>query len=432
MGPGGAAPSGHVLAAWPERVEVLRVADLQPGQDLAAWLRGALAPPDDGCLCAVLLGYDAGRALERWPGTALEDPELPDAVVARYPAWLEAAGPAGPWRLCGRDERARARLEAWLAEAPPETPPTDAPGPLTSRMDRAAHRAAVLDVLDGIRAGDLYQANVARRLEARLPAASAPWLYRALRQQTPAAFGALWALADGLWLASASPECLLTWDAATRELHSHPIKGTRPRGVDPASDGHLADALLASPKDAAEHVMIVDLVRNDLGRVAVPGSVKVRVLAGLQTLPTVHHLVSDVQATARPDVDLVAALLALFPGGSITGAPKIAAMARIERVEGLRRGFYTGSFGLVWPDGRAAFNILIRTCVLARDRLLYQSGGGIVADSDPDVEWEETEHKARALERALDQLRGRPSPEPAPPRRPPASRPGPPSGRSRA
>jgi anthranilate/para-aminobenzoate synthase component I len=195
-------------------------------------------------------------------------------------------------------------------------------------------------------------------------------------------------------------------------MHSFPIKGTRPRGRDAAQDEALAAELLADPKDSAEHVMIVDLVRNDLGRVAVPGSVEVRGLAGLQTLPTVHHLVSDVRAVARADVDLAAALVALFPGGSITGAPKIAAMSRIERVEGLRRGFYTGSFGLVFPDGRAAFDILIRTCVVADGRLFYQTGGGIVADSDPEREWEETEHKAAALERALQSLTRRRSAAP--------------------
>lgn len=377
------------------------------GLGLEGWLRGRLGSGDDACLRAVLLSYDAGRLLERLPASAPEDPRLPDAVVARYPAWLSAPGPDGPWRLSARDRGAAERLEAWLLA---ETIPAVAaaagpPGALSSRMDRAEHRAAVEDVLAGIRAGELYQANVARRLEASMDPALTPRLYGALRTETPAAFGALWALGGGCWLASASPECLLTWDGQSREMHSFPIKGTRPRGGDEAHDRALAAELLTDPKDAAEHVMIVDLVRNDLGRVAVPGTVEVRELAGLQTLPTVHHLVSDVRAVARADVDLPAALVALFPGGSITGAPKIAAMTRIERVEGLRRGFYTGSFGLVFPDGKASFDILIRTCVVADGRLFYQTGGGIVADSDPEREWEETEHKAAALRRALEALK---------------------------
>jgi len=314
--------------------------------------------------------------------------------------------------LAARDRAAAERFEAWLLADTSPTEAGESPGALTSRMGRAEHRAAVEDVLAGIRAGDLYQANVARRLEASMAPGLTPRLYAALRRETPASFGALWALGGGRWLASASPECLLTWEPETREMHSFPIKGTRPRGRDAAQDEALAAELLADPKDSAEHVMIVDLVRNDLGRVAVPGSVEVRGLAGLQTLPTVHHLVSDVRAVARADVDLAAALVALFPGGSITGAPKIAAMSRIERVEGLRRGFYTGSFGLVFPDGRAAFDILIRTCVVADGRLFYQTGGGIVADSDPEREWEETEHKAAALERALQSLTRRRSAAP--------------------
>jgi anthranilate/para-aminobenzoate synthase component I len=413
-GGGGARRGGHVFAAWPDREDRVRVEALGDG-GLEAWLRGRLtggARADGGCLRAVLLSYDAGRGLERLPATALEDPVLPDAVVARFPAWLSAPGPHGPWRLLARDGAAADRLEAWLLEASPPAQVTGVPGPLVSRMDRNAHRVAVCDVLEGIRAGDLYQANVARRLEATMPGEFTPRLYDALRRETPAAFGALWALGDGLWLASASPECLLSWDPATRELHSFPIKGTRARGADPEADEALARALLADPKDAAEHVMIVDLVRNDLGRVASPGSVEVRELAALQTLPTVHHLVSDIRALARADVDLAAALAAVFPGGSITGAPKIAAMARIERVEGLRRGFYTGSLGLVWPDGSALFDILIRTCVAAEGRLFYQTGGGIVADSEPTREWEETEHKAAALERALASLRRRAPPLP--------------------
>ncbi|MEZ4265002.1 MAG: anthranilate synthase component I family protein [Myxococcota bacterium] len=414
----GAAQSGaergrHVFAAWPEREELARAEEIG-AQGLEAWLRERLGEADDGCLRAVLLSYDAGRLLERLPATAVEDPRLPDVVVATFAAWVSAPGPQGPWRLWARDEAAAMRLEAWLladAEAA-SSGAAQPPGRLRSSMDRARHRAAVDDVLAGIRAGDLYQANVARRLEAPMAPQLTPRLYAALRRETPACFGALWALQPGVWLASASPECLLTWDAGSREMHSFPIKGTRPRGENAQSDLGLAAELMADPKDAAEHVMIVDLVRNDLGRVAVPGSVEVVALAGLQSLPTVHHLVSDVRAVARPGVDLAAALVALFPGGSITGAPKIAAMCRIERVEGLRRGFYTGSFGLVWPGGDAVFDILIRTCVLADGRLFYQTGGGIVADSDPEREWEETEHKAAALERALGRLSAEGPPRP--------------------
>ena len=149
--------------------------------------------------------------------------------------------------------------------------------------------------------------------------------------------------------------------------------------------------------------MIVDLVRNDLGRVARAGSVTVKELFGVSSWSTVHHLVSDVTAIAADGVDLVDILPALFPGGSITGAPKIAAMKWIESVEGLRRGFYCGSLGVIGPEGDACFNILIRTCTAAGGQLYYQTGGGIVADSDPSAEWRETEVKAHALLRALAQ-----------------------------
>jgi anthranilate/para-aminobenzoate synthase component I len=272
-------------------------------------------------------------------------------------------------------------------------------------MDRHHHAAALGQILDGIAAGSLYQANVARRLSGPLDASALPALYRRLRATNPAPYGALWALDADTWLASNSPECLMTWDPTTRAVHSYPIKGTRPRGTTDAEDRALAESLGKDDKERAEHLMIVDLVRNDLGQIAVPGSVAVHDLFGVHRWPTVHHMVSEVAATAREDVDLVDIALSLFPGGSITGAPKIAAMTWIEAVEGLRRGFYCGSLGVIGPDGRASFNILIRTCVAADGRLFYQTGGGIVADSVPAAEWDETEVKARALLRLLGQSR---------------------------
>ncbi len=357
------------------------------------------------------MSYDLGRNLERLPATARRDGSVPDLVLATYPAFLASDGPTGPWRLHATDHAARRRLLTHLERPPRALAQGTLPTRLDSHLDRDAHRAALADVLDGIARGDLYQANVARRLSAPMDPALAPALHRALRARSPAALGALWAFGPDQWLVSASPECLLTWDPATRAAHSYPIKGTRPRGPTPAEDARLADALRADPKERAEHVMIVDLVRNDLGRVAVPGGVSVPQLLGVQPLPTVHHLVSDVAARVRPDADLADVLTALFPGGSITGAPKIAAMARIERVEGLRRGLYTGSLGVVDGTGRATFNILIRSCVVADGQLSYHTGGGIVADSTPEAEWAETEAKAAALVAALS---AGPPPPPAP------------------
>lgn len=401
---GGGLPGSHRIAANPDRVDSVRVADL-PFRGLVEWLRERLpARHGDGHLYAVLLSYDAGRNLERIPATAAEDPVLPDVLVARYPAWLEAPSSHGPWSCQGVDEAARRGLRTRLDELPAQDASRSKqtlPTSLQSSMSSERHAAALRDVLHGIAAGELYQANVARRLVAPFDAAATPLLYRHLRQASAAEYGVLWAFDDDRWIASISPECLLKWDPATGTAASYPIKGTRPRGVTAADDARLAAELRADAKERAEHVMIVDLVRNDLGRVAVPGGVRVDDLFGVRTFPTVHHLVSEVTANVRDDQDLADILAALFPGGSITGAPKIAAMARIEKVEGLRRGFYTGSFGVVGPDGRATFNILIRTCVIAEGRLMYQTGGGIVADSDAAQEWEETEVKARALREAL-------------------------------
>jgi len=386
----------HRLAALPDRVERLSV-DTLHHRGLAGWLRERLPPTEgDGHLYVVLLAYDAGRNLENIPATATIDPPLPDVILARYPAWYEAASASSTPELCGEPDAGEA-LHGWLLGADEGPPPPLPDLALVSSMDPACHAAALGEILDGIAAGSLYQANVARRLSAPLEAAATPTLYTRLREANPAPFGALWALDDQTWLASNSPECLLTWDPATRAVHSYPIKGTRPRGDTPGEDRALATELSSDAKERAEHLMIVDLVRNDLGRIAVPGSVSVDDLFGVRTWPTVHHMVSDVHATAREDLDLVDVALSLFPGGSITGAPKIAAMAWIEAVEGLRRGFYCGSLGVIEPDGRASMSILIRTCVAADGRLFYQTGGGIVADSDPATEWRETEVKARAL-----------------------------------
>ncbi|MGB0588503.1 MAG: anthranilate synthase component I family protein [Myxococcota bacterium] len=400
---GSEASSGvHRLTGLPDHVARAHV-DALPHRGLGDWLRTQLPPKaGDGALYAVLLAYDAGRNLEELPATATTDPSLPDVIVARYPAWYEAKSEGSPPVLCGDPDAGR-RLEAWLTQesdsAAHELPALT----LDSSMTQQEHRQALERVLEGISAGSLYQANVARRLSGAMPSDAAPALYKRLRQTNPAPFGALWALNDALWLASNSPECLLTWDPTDNRIHSYPIKGTRPRGATPQEDSALAQDLSNDTKERAEHVMIVDLVRNDLGRVACPGSVSVEELFGVSSWSTVHHMVSDVTAVARQDVDLVDILLALFPGGSITGAPKIAAMKWIEAVEGLRRGFYCGSLGAIGPDGHASFSILIRTCVAAAGQLYYQTGGGIVADSDPSAEWRETEVKARALLRALAQ-----------------------------
>lgn len=389
-------PGGHTLTALPSGQGRLQV-DALPFGGLGAWLRSHAGVSGGGNeLRIVGLAYDAGRSIERIPALARQDPELPDVVWASYPAYIQNASPEGEFTLHAQSAQAARALIA-LLRTPHSGGSVRFPEGLSEEMPWERYCQGVNEVLSAISAGDVYQVNVARRLEAPFDCAQAPELFMRLRGVNPASFGSLWRIAEETWIASSSPECLFDFDPTSRRIHSYPIKGTRPRGVDPAADEALAVALAKDPKDRAEHVMIVDLVRNDLGRVCDNGSVTVEELARVVSLPTVHHLISDVSGRLKANLDVAHVIEALFPGGSITGAPKIAAMKMIERVEGVRRGFYTGSLGMILPDGRATFNILIRTCVLHAGRLYYQTGGGIVADSTPEREWLETKDKARAL-----------------------------------
>ncbi|HRE92328.1 MAG TPA: chorismate-binding protein, partial [Myxococcota bacterium] len=314
-------------------------------------------------------------------------------TVATYPGWLTSGdGSDGSWSAHGDT--------AGLLSALDHAPLPVAPPPRLTLSDPhgfAPYRAAVEAIREGIAAGDYYQVNLARRLEGELEDELGPALFFALRQAQPAAFSTLWALPDG-WLTSGSPECLLRFDERTRRAHTYPIKGTIGRGDDEADDEALAARLMASEKDRAEHVMIVDLARNDLGRLA--SKVEVESLYATLPLKTLRHLVSDIAADIRPNVTLGQLVGALFPGGSITGAPKIAAMNAITHHEPFARGFYCGSLGLVFPD-EAVFSILIRTAVVSGGRLVYPVGGGLVWDSVAEDEWRETELKAQALLRAI-------------------------------
>jgi para-aminobenzoate synthetase component 1 len=268
-----------------------------------------------------------------------------------------------------------------------------------SSLSRAAYEAGVERVRGHIARGDLYQANLTRRLET--PFAADPWaLYRRLRTGDPSLFSAYVDLGASQEtgrpraLLSASPEPFLSLDAQGR-VASDPIKGTRPRGRDRAEDRALACELLASAKDRAENVMIVDVLRNDLGRVCEPGTVRVPRLCRLERTAAVQHLVSTVTGRLRPGRDAFDLLAASFPGGSITGAPKIRAMEILEGLEPVRRGPYTGALGWIGPDGAMQTSILIRTFVADGRRLTLHVGGGITWGSDPAAEWDETVAKAR-------------------------------------
>jgi para-aminobenzoate synthetase component 1 len=256
---------------------------------------------------------------------------------------------------------------------------------------------AVERVRRHILAGDVFQVNISQRFE--LPVSQPPLeLYRALRERHPAAFAALMET-EQFAILSSSPERFLQTDGV--RVETRPIKGTRPRGATPAADLALAEELAASAKDRAENVMIVDLMRNDLYRVCRPGTVRVPELCMLETHPTVHHLVSTVEGELAPGADASALLRAAFPGGSVTGAPKVRAMEIIAALEPTRRGAYCGSIGYLSVTGAADFSIAIRTAVVRDGIASVSAGGGITADSDPAAEYDETIAKARGVLAAL-------------------------------
>jgi len=326
------------------------------------------------------LGYGLRRHIERLPDSVVDDLRIPDCHLAFYN------------RVHPFDPR-------------PLLPPAPAPGlppqldELRSTSTRQAYEDAVRRALAYIQAGDIYQVNLSQRFQA--PCGRDPFdTYLCLRAQSPAPFAAYLRYPDFAVLSS-SPERFLHYRTRDRLIETRPIKGTRPRGLDPQADRALAKELLAGVKDRAENVMIVDLERNDLGKVATVGSVVVTGLYELETYATVHHLTSTVQARLRADRDIIDLLRATFPGGSITGAPKIRAMQIIDELEPVARGVYTGAIGYIGFDGSTDLNVAIRTMIIKDSIASFHVGGGIVADSDPAWEYEETLHKGAAMVRVL-------------------------------
>ncbi|HUY68084.1 MAG TPA: aminodeoxychorismate synthase component I [Alphaproteobacteria bacterium] len=355
------------------------------------------------------LGFELGDHLERLPpppGDALGLPRMMigfyDAVAAfdqdRHEAWvlhLDRPGAA---------EKAE-RLAQKIAAAPERLP---APARVSwqantwqPELARAEVERRIAHIIDYIHAGDIFQANFTQRFRAVRPAGLGDWeIYRRLRALSPAPCAAFLRCGDGLSVASASPECFLRLDAEGH-AESFPIKGTRPRDADPARDAALAYELKASAKDRAENLMIVDLMRNDLSRVCAPGSVKVPKLCALQSFASVHHLVSAVTGRMRAGLGAVDLLRAAFPGGSVSGAPKIRALEIIRELEPAPRGVYCGAIGWIGFDQAMEMSMAIRTLTLAGDTILAQAGGGIVADSDPAAEYEESMAKMEPLLQAV-------------------------------
>ena len=390
-------------------------------------------PPFQGG-AAGYIAYDWGLMLERLPAPRYDDLALPDVVLGLYDwvlawdhvasrAWLISTGmpaTAGPDRATrsrarADDVRERLRVGPSPSDRPDSVAPVlpDRPVPrsylvengwwdssfeLRSSFTHRNYLEAVGRVREYIFAGDIFQANLSQRFEA--PLRESPWaFYSRLRRRNPAPFAAFLETRDAS-VVSASPERFLHVDRSGL-VETRPVKGTRPRGVGPEHDAALGQALAESAKDRAENLMIVDLMRNDLSRVCAPGTVRVSELFSLERYATVHHLVSTVVGHLEPGYDALHLLRAAFPGGSITGAPKLRAMEIIAELEPSQRSVYCGSIGYFSVTGDLDTSIAIRTAVVRDGRVYFSAGGGIVADSDPEQEYRETLDKARALIDAL-------------------------------
>ena len=344
------------------------------------------------------LAYELGRFTAPSRDGAARAPDVPLVVISHYDPVLVHDRSRGQYALaCAEPASARVPwLERLAAPAPAWEGPI-ATGPLAPLLPRERYLAAVRRILDYLAAGDAYQVNLTQPYAA--PLAAPAWaLFAALARRHPVPHGAYLDVGDACLLAN-SPELFLR--RRGERVETRPIKGTRPRAAGRARDAALAAELVADAKERAEHVMIVDLERNDLGRVAEIGSVAVEAYARLESHPTVHHLVSSVVGRVRPDVGLADLLRATFPGGSITGAPKARAMDIIRELEPVPRGAYTGAFGLFHPSGDLELGLAIRTALVAGGVVRYHAGGGIVADSDPERELAEAWLKTAALRLAL-------------------------------
>ncbi|GAB4176693.1 MAG: aminodeoxychorismate synthase component I [Wenzhouxiangellaceae bacterium] len=353
----------------------------------------------------IFLGYEAAG----WIEPRLVLPESTDGLPCAFAQRCDAAvvvdhqlGAA--WLLCesgatGQDLKALLESEAPGASQLPDWPAIDVRAEPGERFMQGVER-----IREYIRAGDVFQVNLSRGWQVDADGEIGPAaLYRRLVAANPAPFAGSMRLPGG-WLLSSSPERLV----AVRDgrVETRPIAGTRPRGVDRNADTALSAELLAHPKERAEHIMLIDLERNDLGRVCVTGSVRVDELMVLESYAHVHHIVSNVSGTLRPGVTPGEVIKAVFPGGTITGCPKVRCMEIIAELEAQGRGFYTGSAGYLGLDGRLDLNILIRSMLVRERQILFRTGAGIVADSEPVSELAETEAKARGLLNALEHRAG--------------------------
>lgn len=373
-------------------------------------------PPFQGGVAGAW-SYDLYQYLEPIPAHALDDTAFPDMALGFYDvvisfdhrqekSWVVSTGlPERSFdaRLAKATKRLNEVLD-WclLIEPPGKAAATNKKYGISSNFDETGYTNAVQRVIDYIVAGDIFEANISQRFMTRLPSAMAPFdLYKGLQRINPAPFSAFMNLGD-FQVVSASPERFLRLEQG--KVETRPIKGTRSRSADSARDWQLAEELKSSEKDRAENVMIVDLLRNDLSKVCTDHSVQVSQLCGLESYASVHHLVSVINGELKAGYDAVDLLLATFPGGSITGAPKIRAMEIIAEIEPTSRGMYCGCLGFIGFNGSMDTSIAIRTYTIKGDIVTFQAGGAVVLDSIPDSEYQETLVKSSSLLEALGSL----------------------------
>ena len=401
-----------LLSAWP--LDELTVAPDERGSDFLQRLRNNLARLGEATLAHDLpfaggligyLSYDFGRHLENLPSRALDDLHLPDARFGLY-----------DWALISDHQQATSQLvfHPTLADSERQrliqlfSQPAVAVGepfrlqaPMQADLSAEQYCQAIERIQQYIQAGDCYQVNFSQRF--RAPCQGDPWTaYCALRLACPTPFSGFQSLPDGGAVLSLSPERFVK--VTERLVETRPIKGTRPRGLTPGEDAANAAELLASPKDRAENLMIVDLLRNDLGRTCRTGSVRVPELFSLESYPNVHHLVSSVTGELAADRDALDLIAGSFPGGSITGAPKIRSMQIIDELEPTRRGLYCGSLLYLDVRGEMDSSIAIRSLLVKDGQVCCWGGGGIVADSEWQAEYQESITKVKVLLDTLQSL----------------------------
>jgi para-aminobenzoate synthetase component I len=350
-------------------------------------------PPFQGGL-AGFIAYEYGKRLEPKAKIADRAAVVPVLVLHAYDTVISFDHLQDRAWIVSDTEQAADAIELLLKRKPALLGSHLADG-FTSNMSREVYERAVQRTVDYILAGDIFQANITQCLSTPVPDDFDSYgFYKILRMRNPATFQALLDY-DGLKVISSSPERLFSFDGKTAE--ARPIKGTRRRDQDASRDAALIGELLASRKDRAENVMIVDLLRNDLSRVSKPGSVRVPMLCGLESYANVHHLVSVVTGELRDGLSQIDLLKAVFPGGSITGAPKIRAMEIIDELEGVARGVYCGGIGYLGYSGHSDFNIAIRTVQISDCTIRVQGGGGITARSHPPAEYDESMLKIKRI-----------------------------------